>query len=281
MTPVGAPHPRIALPARSVRARARQFGGPRSRQRGALAELGDALRRERGAAARRRRATDRAAIRNPADHARCRRPVVEARARPRSTRPASRAARRCAGLGVDAPPSARGHPRRSGRPVRGATCGRLAGLIVPRSGQDAAQCDRRRARGGRFPALLRRRDRATASPTRRIARSASSPASARGISRSRSSPARSRAALAAGNAVIAKPAEETPLIAAEAVRLLHEAGVPADALQLLAGDGDGRRGADRRRACRRRDVHRLDRSRAADRSLARRPPRRRTARRFR
>ena len=41
------------------------------------------------------------------------------------------------------------------------------------------------------------------------------------------------AALAAGNAVIAKPAEETPLIAAEAVRLLHEAGVPADALILL------------------------------------------------
>ena len=35
------------------------------------------------------------------------------------------------------------------------------------------------------------------------------------------------AALAAGNAVVAKPAEQTPLIAAEAVRLLHEAGVPA------------------------------------------------------
>ncbi|HXT09381.1 MAG TPA: trifunctional transcriptional regulator/proline dehydrogenase/L-glutamate gamma-semialdehyde dehydrogenase [Roseiarcus sp.] len=46
------------------------------------------------------------------------------------------------------------------------------------------------------------------------------------------------AALAAGNAVIAKPAEETPLIAAEAVRLLHEAGIPADALQLLPGAGE-------------------------------------------
>jgi RHH-type proline utilization regulon transcriptional repressor/proline dehydrogenase/delta 1-pyrroline-5-carboxylate dehydrogenase len=45
------------------------------------------------------------------------------------------------------------------------------------------------------------------------------------------------AALAAGNAVIAKPAEETPLIALEAIRLLHEAGVPADALQALVGDG--------------------------------------------
>jgi RHH-type proline utilization regulon transcriptional repressor/proline dehydrogenase/delta 1-pyrroline-5-carboxylate dehydrogenase len=45
------------------------------------------------------------------------------------------------------------------------------------------------------------------------------------------------AALAAGNAVIAKPAEETPLIAAIAVRILREAGVPAETLLLLPGDG--------------------------------------------
>jgi RHH-type proline utilization regulon transcriptional repressor/proline dehydrogenase/delta 1-pyrroline-5-carboxylate dehydrogenase len=45
------------------------------------------------------------------------------------------------------------------------------------------------------------------------------------------------AALAAGNAVIAKPAEQTPLIAHLAVQLLHKAGVPATALQLLPGDG--------------------------------------------
>jgi len=45
------------------------------------------------------------------------------------------------------------------------------------------------------------------------------------------------AALVAGNPVLAKPAEETPLIAAEAVRLMHEAGVPADALQFIPGDG--------------------------------------------
>lgn len=44
-------------------------------------------------------------------------------------------------------------------------------------------------------------------------------------------------ALAAGNAVLAKPAEQTPLIAFEATKLLHEAGVPADVLQLLPGDG--------------------------------------------
>ena len=45
------------------------------------------------------------------------------------------------------------------------------------------------------------------------------------------------AALAAGNPVLAKPASDTPLIAAESVRLLHEAGVPADALQLICGPG--------------------------------------------
>lgn len=45
------------------------------------------------------------------------------------------------------------------------------------------------------------------------------------------------AALAAGNPVLAKPAEETPLIAAEALRLLHGAGVPRSALRLVPGDG--------------------------------------------
>lgn len=45
------------------------------------------------------------------------------------------------------------------------------------------------------------------------------------------------AALATGNAVIAKPAETTPMIAALAVRLLHEAGVPKSALQLVLGYG--------------------------------------------
>ncbi|MCK0209561.1 trifunctional transcriptional regulator/proline dehydrogenase/L-glutamate gamma-semialdehyde dehydrogenase [Starkeya koreensis] len=46
------------------------------------------------------------------------------------------------------------------------------------------------------------------------------------------------AALAAGNAVLAKPAEETPLIAFTAVNLLREAGVPAGAVQLVPGAGD-------------------------------------------
>ena len=45
------------------------------------------------------------------------------------------------------------------------------------------------------------------------------------------------AALAAGNAVIAKPAEQTPLVAYRATQLMLEAGVPADVLHFLPGDG--------------------------------------------
>ncbi len=59
------------------------------------------------------------------------------------------------------------------------------------------------------------------------------------------------AALAAGNSVIAKPAEQTPLVAAAAVRLLHEAGIPTGVLQFLPGDGatvGGRLTADARLA---------------------------------
>lgn len=46
------------------------------------------------------------------------------------------------------------------------------------------------------------------------------------------------AALAAGNAVLAKPAEQTPIIATRAVQMLLDAGVPTTALQLLPGAGD-------------------------------------------
>ncbi|MDR9394387.1 MAG: bifunctional proline dehydrogenase/L-glutamate gamma-semialdehyde dehydrogenase PutA [Roseovarius sp.] len=46
------------------------------------------------------------------------------------------------------------------------------------------------------------------------------------------------AALAAGNAVLSKPAEQTPIISCLAVKLMHEAGVPKTALQLLPGAGE-------------------------------------------
>ncbi|MFN7098006.1 MAG: bifunctional proline dehydrogenase/L-glutamate gamma-semialdehyde dehydrogenase PutA, partial [Gammaproteobacteria bacterium] len=46
------------------------------------------------------------------------------------------------------------------------------------------------------------------------------------------------AALVSGNCVIAKPAEQTPLIASYAVQLLHQAGIPTDVLHLLPGSGE-------------------------------------------
>ncbi|WP_027996846.1 trifunctional transcriptional regulator/proline dehydrogenase/L-glutamate gamma-semialdehyde dehydrogenase [Simplicispira psychrophila] len=46
------------------------------------------------------------------------------------------------------------------------------------------------------------------------------------------------AALASGNCVLAKPAEQTPLVAAQMVKILHSAGVPTGAVQLLPGDGE-------------------------------------------
>jgi RHH-type proline utilization regulon transcriptional repressor/proline dehydrogenase/delta 1-pyrroline-5-carboxylate dehydrogenase len=45
------------------------------------------------------------------------------------------------------------------------------------------------------------------------------------------------AALVAGNSVVAKSAEQTPAAAAEAVRLLHQAGIPQNVVQLVPGDG--------------------------------------------
>jgi RHH-type proline utilization regulon transcriptional repressor/proline dehydrogenase/delta 1-pyrroline-5-carboxylate dehydrogenase len=45
------------------------------------------------------------------------------------------------------------------------------------------------------------------------------------------------AALAAGNAVVAKPAEQTPLVAHRAIEILHAAGIPTGVLQLVPGDG--------------------------------------------
>ncbi len=46
------------------------------------------------------------------------------------------------------------------------------------------------------------------------------------------------AALVTGNCVLAKPAEQTPLIAAAAVKLFHQAGIPEDVLQIVPGDGE-------------------------------------------
>ena len=109
---------------------------------------------------------------------------------------------------------------------------------------------------------MRRRARCCPAP---LPRSASSSASLPGTFPSPSSRARSPPRSRRAIRVIAKPAEETPLIAAEAVRVLHEAGVPRDALQLMPGAGEVGAAlvADAPRAGRR--LHRLDAGRAADR----------------
>ena len=78
------------------------------------------------------------------------------------------------------------------------------------------------------------------------------------------------AALVVGNAVLAKPAPQTPLIAAKAVALLHQAGVPEDALILLPGRAGGRGAARGRPGHRRGRVHRLDPDRLGDQPRARR-----------
>ena len=80
------------------------------------------------------------------------------------------------------------------------------------------------------------------------------------------------AALAAGNAVVAKPAEQTPLVAAAAVRRLLAAGIPGRRAASVARlRRERRRRAHRRSAHRRRRLHRLDRDGARDQPRARPP----------
>jgi RHH-type proline utilization regulon transcriptional repressor/proline dehydrogenase/delta 1-pyrroline-5-carboxylate dehydrogenase len=79
------------------------------------------------------------------------------------------------------------------------------------------------------------------------------------------------AALAAGNPVLAKPAEQTPLVAAEAVRLLHEAGVPPPRCSCCPAAARPWARAGGRCARARRDVHRLHRGGPRCCSAARRP----------
>ena len=158
------------------------------------------------------------------------------------------------------------------------------GARCARSRQDAAERARRSARGGRSSCAITRRRRARSSrtpialpgPDGRIQRAVAarprrrSSASRRGISRSRSSPARSPVRSPPATPCSAKPAEQTPLIAAAAVRLLHQAGVPVDALHLLPGRRlEDRQDRVRRHTARRRRLHRIDGDRDHDQPRAR------------
>ena len=145
---------------------------------------------------------------------------------------------------LELPPRWAGHvagrPRRAPGARRRPLQDRHAGLMRParaRGRQDLRQRRGRGARGGGFSALLRAQvrrdfDNATHRPLGPVV--CISPwnfplAIFTG---------QVAAALAAGNVVLAKPAEQTPLVAADAVRVLHAAGVPRGALQLLPGRGE-------------------------------------------
>ena len=240
--------------ARSLRAGAAQFGRrrirrPREPRRACSTEVRGAAAPTRGRTARRRRSSSPASRGRSVRRSTARRSARCAKATTRSPRPPWRRPRRAFRPGARR--RSRRAPPRSNAPAisskRGAA--RLIALLQPEGGKTLDDARRGGARGGRFLPLLRgrgaprarRRSRCRDRPARptscAIAGAACSSASARGIFRSRSSSARSSAALAAGNAVVAKPAEQTPLIAAEAVRILHEAGVPASALHLVPGDG--------------------------------------------
>ena len=167
-----------------------------------------------------------------------------------------------------------GGDSRQGRgPVRTAPC-RVAGPVHRRSGQNLARRDRRTARGRGLPALLRGPGQGITSESRwscpdRPASATCSACAGRGTFVCISPwnfplaifAGQVSAALAAGNAVLAKPAEQTPLVAYRAVQLLHEAGVPTDVLHFLPGDGATIGGTRRRRSAgQRRGVHGLDRN---------------------
>ena len=265
------PHPRIPLPRVSA-ARPAEFARHRPRRpRGARATGATDRARDRAGAPTAARAGRPGVITEPAD----RRRIVGAV--PRHGGGGGRAAlgarRRCR-VGRDAGERARGCARARGglleRRYR-----RADRALRARGRQDDARCAREVREAVDFCRYYAARARAEFAEPLRAARPDGRAQRARARGRgvfACISPwnfplaiftGQVTAALAAGNAVVAKPAEQTPLIAARAVALLHEAGVPARRAALAAGD---RRGVGaplvRRSAHRRRRLHRLDRDRA-------------------
>ena len=238
--PLGAPHDRIALP-REL------YGAPRQNSRGLdfsdeqrLARLGQGV---SASAAKIRRAfpPDAAAdeagepVRNPAD----RDDVVGhvRHARPEEITKAIDAASAAAPVWAAVPPNERAAILRRAADLYEAASDELVGLIVREAGKSYANAVAEVREAADFLRYYGSEAARTLSP--------GSPAPLGVVACI--SPwnfplaiftGQIAASLAAGNAVVAKAAEETPLIAAEGVRLLHEAGVPRDALKLLPGAGE-------------------------------------------
>ena len=199
-------------------------------------------------------------------------------------RPRARVARRgAAGLGRARRRRARRDPRPRRRRVRSATattsssvsCARPARRGWPRSPKCARRSISAATTRPARAASSASRSRCPRPPARRT-RSRCTAAACSPASRPWNFPlaiftGQVAAALAAGNTVAAKPAEQTPLCAALAVEVMLRRG-PARRRDRAAARPrrDGRRGARRRCARRRRRVHRLDRGRLGDRAHARR-----------
>jgi RHH-type proline utilization regulon transcriptional repressor/proline dehydrogenase/delta 1-pyrroline-5-carboxylate dehydrogenase len=173
-------------------------------------------------------------VRNPADH----RDIVGAvdEATPQAVDDAlRRAVDASAAMGFSCPCRARGHAR-AGRRCARSRQGAPHGPAGARSRQDGRKRAVRSARGRRLPALLRRAG---------VEIRTGQPCTARpgGLHQPLEFPARDlyRAGgrgARGGQPVLAKPAEQTPLVASEAVKHLWRAGVPRDVVQLLPGRGE-------------------------------------------
>ena len=238
--PVGAPHEKIALP-RDL------YGWQRLNSRGLdfsneqrLAELADGL--EASARIARRAFPPGAApdeegepVKNPADHADI---VGHTRhARPDEVAAAIGAAAEAAPAWAATPPNERAAILRHAADKLEAPGDELIGLIVREAGKSYANAVaevREAADFLRYYAAEAARTLSPGSPAPLGVVACISPwnfplAIFAG---------QVAAALAAGNTVVAKPAEETPLIATASVRILHEAGVPTHALALVPGAGE-------------------------------------------
>ena len=202
---------------------------------------------------------------NPADHGDVVGTVVTTRRRRRRAQPSRPRVDARRGVVDDAAAERAGMPRARGRSARGARARRSSRSPCARRARHSPTPSPKCAKRSTSCATTRRR---RARLGGAAAASGRSSRSRRGIFRWRSSPGRSRAALAAGNPVLAKPAEQTPLIAHEAVRAAAR-GRRAARRRCSSCPATARRSARRWspiRAIAGVRLHRLDRRRARDQS---------------
>ena len=235
MDEVGAPHPMIALPA-DLYGKRRNSAGIDLSDEAALAALGDALRESAGTTWTAAPANNEGAARavlNPADHRDTVGTVVEAS--PQTARATVEIAQAAALSWAAVSPADRAARLERAAELMQARMPVLMGLIMREAGKSAANAIAEVREAIDFLRYYAQQARATLG-------SAHPPLGPVVCISPWNFPlaiftGQIAAALVAGNPVLAKPAEETPLIAAQGVAILHEAGIPAEALQLLPGDG--------------------------------------------